>query len=64
MTRKMLVLDACEHCPHFDVDPNDVDTPPERWGVPSCRHPDVGYCAVMDWRFDIPSWCPLPDAAT
>lgn len=62
---KSLTVDTCDECPHFDIDPNDVDA--KFWGVPSCRHPDIGIRSlpnsdVRGVEWEIPQWCPLPDA--
>lgn len=65
---KILTVSTCDDCPHFGVDLNFEDGGAEFWGLPSCRHPDVGLRSLpsssfrgTEWK--IPQWCPLPDAA-
>ena len=64
MPKKVIVeIDRCELCPWFDIDPNDHDTPADRWGMPSCHHPKIQFRLVSEWQNNVPDWCPLPDAA-
>lgn len=52
---KLLIIDACNSCPHF------TESALCEAGC-YCNHPDVGAPDVLD-PSRIPQWCPLADLA-
>lgn len=49
--RRIAEIHACDHCPYFWNNPENK----------SCFHPE-GESRVIDESWDIPDWCPLPEA--
>ena len=57
---KIIEITKCDDCPHLIFDPGEFEHK-ELWGRFACTY-DRGSYVLVEWEYEIPSWCPLGDA--